>query len=322
MILYAEMLAAPMARPRVMSIGNTVLDVIGKTPDRMPRFGELAAGRGPADMGVGGNGAIAAAAAAAMGADVQLASSVGDDAWGSWLRERLDGLGVDTGQLVTVGGEPTATTLSMVRSDGERALLTHNGASDHHDLSLVDLSGLRPGDWVLVSSLFLVRGYSGEPLRELARAVGERGARMAMDLAWDGAGEWDPRMLALEEADIVLGNADEVRAVGCTTELDEAVASMMDRGIGTLVVKMGGDGARLVTSRGEDEMIPAPPVEPVNATGTGDVFNAALLVALSRGHDVQEAVAFACAAGAARVAGGCHTFPTLDDVEALLERGT
>lgn len=311
-----------MGNTRVVSIGNTVLDVIGKTPDTLPRFGELAAGRGPADMDIGGNGAIAAAAASVMGVRSSLASTVGDDVWGRWLRQGLDDLGVDTGQLVTVKDQPTATTLSLVRTDGERALLTHNGASESHDISKVDLQGIGKGDWVIFSSLFLVRAYSGEKMRRLAKEARSKGAGVMMDLAWDCTGEWDLSTLALPEADIVMGNYLEVKAVACKTDIDDAIAKMMDHGIEVLIVKMGKDGARIVTAKGIDVVVPAFDVDPVNSTGTGDVFNAALAVALADRRELEDAVAFACAAGALRVAGGCHTFPTVKDVETLLDKGT
>jgi len=307
-----------MGSPRVLSIGNTVLDVIGKTPDKLPRFGELAAGRGPADLDLGGNGAIAAAAASRLGVETSLASTVGDDVWGRWLRERLTAMGVDTHQLVTVPDLPTATTVSLVRTDGERALLTHNGASEGHDLSGVDVSSLGEGDWVLVSSLLLVKAYSGEGLRTLVRELRSRGTKVAMDLSWDCTGEWDLKGLALEEADLVLGNMDEVMAVACQTDLEDAMAKLMAHGVGTLIVKLGDQGARVVTRSGDDWTVPAFPVDPVNATGTGDVFNGALLVALSEGMGLEDAVRFACAAGALRVAGGCHTFPSREEVEALV----
>lgn len=273
-------------------------------------------------MDIGGNGAIAAAAASVMGVDTSLASTIGDDAWGRWLREGLKGLGVDTGQLVTVKGQPTATTLSLVRTDGERALLTHNGASESHDLSEVDLADIGQGDWVIFSSLFLVRAYSGEELRRLAKEARSRGAKVVMDLAWDCTGEWDLSTLALDEADIVTGNHMEIKAVACKTDLQDAIAKLMDHGIGTLIVKMGSEGARIITSKGVDVVVPAFDVDPVNATGTGDVFNAALVVALADGRDLEDAVRFACGAGALRVAGGCHTFPTVKDVDALLGKGT
>jgi ribokinase len=310
-----------MGGTKVLSVGNTVLDVIGKTPDKLPAFGELAAGRGPADMAVGGNGAIAAMAASALGVETSIASSVGDDVWGGWLREALEAAGVATDQLLVVAGEPTATTLSLVRTDGERALLTHNGASEDHDLSKVDLSSVSEGDWVLLSSLFLVKAYSGEVLRRVASEARERGAKVAMDLSWDCGGEWDVSTLALDEADILLGNHMEFKAVACSHDLDVAVERMMASGVDTLVIKLGDDGARLVTADGVDVVIPAPEVVPTNATGAGDVFNSAMLVALTRGRSVEDAVRFACAAGALRVSGGCHTFPTINEVEALLGDG-
>ncbi len=308
-----------MGKPRVLCIGNTVLDVIGKTPDELPRFGELAAGRGPADMDIGGNGAIAAAEAAVLGADSILASTVGDDVWGKWLLKQLDTMGVDTGQMVVVKEEPTSTTLSLVRTDGERALLTHKGASEGHDLGTVDLGPLEEGDWVLAASLFLINSYSGDDLRRVTTDARSKGAKVAMDLAWDCSGDWDLGMLDLENADIVLGNDMEVKAVACTTDLDAAVEKMMDHGVDTLVVKMGAKGARLITRDGTDVTIPAPGVDPINATGTGDVFNAALMVALAEGMGMEDAVRFACAAGALRVSGGCHTFPTREEVERLLQ---
>jgi ribokinase len=311
-----------MGGPRILSVGNTVLDVIGKTPDELPRFGELAAGRGPADMALGGNGAIAAAAGSVLGAESMLASTIGDDRWGTWLRDSLDTLGVDTGQLVTVKGHPTATTLSLVRTDGERALLTHNGASESHDLSQVDLSAIGEGDWVVLSSLFLVRAYSGDELKRIAREAKGKGAKVVMDMSWDCTGEWDISLLALDEADIVMGNLMEVKAVTCRSDLDDAIAKILGHGIKTLVVKMGDDGARVVTAEGEDFTVPSFEVDPINATGTGDVFNAALIVGLSEGRDLKEAARFACAAGALRVSGDTNTFPTVKDVEALLGTGT
>ncbi len=307
-----------MGRTRVLTIGNTVLDVIGKTPDELPRFGELAAGRGPADIDIGGNGAIAAAEVAILGGTSSLASTIGKDAWGKWLKKRLDQMGVDTRQLVTIKDQPTATTLSLVRTDGERALLTHNGASAAHDLGVVDLGSLEEGDWLLVASLFLVGAYSGDPLRRVTDEAHSRGARVALDLAWDCTGDWDLDNLSVDTADIVLGNDKEVKAVACATDLDTAVEKLMAKGIRSLVVKMGPEGARVVTREGLDVTVPALEIEPINATGTGDVFNAALMVALSEGKDLEEAVTFACAAGAVRVAGGCHKFPTREEVDGLL----
>jgi sugar/nucleoside kinase (ribokinase family) len=312
-----------MGQPKVLAVGNTVLDVIGKTPEALPRFGELAAGRGPASIDIGGNGARAAVEASVLGASSSLASAIGDDVWGEWLAEQLKRLGVDTAQLETIPGEPTATTLSLVRPDGERAMLTHNGASDHHDLSSVDVSALEDGSWLLIGSLFLIGTYSGDALRTLADGARSRGAKVVMDLAWDCSGEWDIKRVIPEVADVVTGNELEVKAIGCTMDLDVAIERAFEKGVENLVVKGGPKGATVMTKgMSEPVHIPAFEVEPVNATGSGDIFNAAMVYALGDGMDLVDAVTFACAAGALRVAGGCLTFPREDEIRALMEKGT
>jgi sugar/nucleoside kinase (ribokinase family) len=67
--------------------------------------------------------------------------------------------------------------------------------------------------------------------------------------------------------------------------------------------------------------VPAFEIEPRNATGSGDVFNAALVHALAEGKDLLDAVRFANAAGALRVAGGCLTFPTVEQIQDLMDKG-
>jgi ribokinase len=64
----------------------------------------------------------------------------------------------------------------------------------------------------------------------------------------------------------------------------------------------------------------APAVTPLDTTGAGDAFVAALTVALCRGEAADAALDFACAAGAAATlkAGAQPSLPVRQDVEALL----
>ncbi|MFN7128602.1 MAG: PfkB family carbohydrate kinase, partial [Brevundimonas sp.] len=65
-----------------------------------------------------------------------------------------------------------------------------------------------------------------------------------------------------------------------------------------------------------------PVVEAVDATGAGDAFVAAIVVALLEGMESAQALRFACAAGAfaATRAGAQPSAPERGDVEALLAR--
>ena len=62
--------------------------------------------------------------------------------------------------------------------------------------------------------------------------------------------------------------------------------------------------------------------EAVDTTGAGDTFTAALTLAMIEGQSPQEALVFACAAGAAAttVAGAQPSLPSRDEVEALLRQ--
>ncbi len=300
-------------------VGNSTVDLTGFLATDTLTFGALMGARAPAQICLGGNGALAAAAGAALGADVRLASAIGDDDWGSWIQGHLVAMGVDTTQVDVHRGTPSANTVAVVLPDGERALITHNGASDLQDLGMVELEGVGPGSWVLIASLGLVRSYSGEALWDLAERAKREGASVAMDLTWDPTGEWTVDRLSLQLADLVLGTDREFMSITGTDGLGAALRSLTDQGVGTAVAKLGERGASFVVAGGERIDVPAFRVVAANATGAGDVFNAALLVALSWGYALADAVVFASGAGALRASKSCDGFPTLEEVEALLE---
>jgi len=74
------------------------------------------------------------------------------------------------------------------------------------------------------------------------------------------------------------------------------------------LVTLGADGARWV-ERGVDgvQHCAAPPVQAVDTTGAGDVFHAALALALAEQRPTAEAVAWACAAAAMKCERGFGT---------------
>jgi ribokinase len=82
---------------------------------------------------------------------------------------------------------------------------------------------------------------------------------------------------------------------------------------------MGKEGALIVTDEYE-KLIPSIPVDAIDTTGAGDVFNGALAVAIAAGKDIAEAVAFACKAAAISVTGlgAQSSAPKLHEMEMYL----
>jgi hypothetical protein len=108
--------------------------------------------------------------------------------------------------------------------------------------------------------------------------------------------------ILFERADLVIVNEGEAAVYG----------GALDQARGLVAVTYGARGAALVEA--------APPaVTPVDTTGAGDCFSAALTLALVEGRPKEQALRFACAAGAAATtrAGAQTGMPWRAEVEAL-----
>ena len=135
------------------------------------------------------------------------------------------------------------------------------------------------------------------------------------------------QLLAL--ATLVTPNESELAALSATAldatltdeGIDRCARRLMARGASAVLVKLGARGARLVTASRRQSW-PASAMEVVDTTAAGDAFNGALAVALSERADLDDAIRFACAAGALSVtrAGAQSSMPTRDEVDLLLAR--
>jgi ribokinase len=133
--------------------------------------------------------------------------------------------------------------------------------------------------------------------------------------------------LVLNETELAFYAARDGSGVQETSEnLDvdavrEAARRLVAAGTKCVVVTRGAHGGVVVTER-TDFCYPPFAVEAVDSTGAGDSFCAALMVGLSDGMPLEQAVRFASAAGAlACTRFGAHpSLPWRHEVEALLER--
>src|SRR5205823_5307891 len=103
----------------LLAIGLTTLDVVASPIDRLPE-GEgttLIHGVACAPAGTAGGAAMVAAR---LGLAVKLASAVGADMVGRFVRMALEETGVDTALLPAIAGMVTSTTVLAIDSNGRR----------------------------------------------------------------------------------------------------------------------------------------------------------------------------------------------------------
>ena len=294
-----------------------------------PRFGQHEQVVASIEQTIGGSASIAAVGAAKLGLRVALVGVVGDDRFGRGMLAELADAGIDVTHCRTAPGRSTGASVILTRGD-DRAIMTASGTIG--DLVADDVPDelLARTRHVHVGSYFLLEGLRpGAP--GLARRVHAAGATFSVDPNWDPSGAWDGGLPALlPEVDVLLPNAAEARMLTGRSDPIEAARSLASGGVRPgpgdasragrplVVVKLGREGAVAVGPDGAEWRVPAFPIEPIDATGAGDAFDAAFLAVWLGGRPVEEAMALAVVAGAlsTRGSGGTAGQPTLVELEA------
>ena len=274
-------------------VGSINLDFVASAPS-LPVAGETVTGATLARH-PGGKGANQALAAAKLGAPVRLIGRVGDDAMAGEAMALMARFGVD---LSGVGADPVAPTgvaLIAVDPSGENQIVVAPGANHRVMPDQLPARIAMP----LIVQLEL-------PVETVEAAVGRATGFACANLA-PAAPVSDA---LLQRCDLIVVNALEAAFYG----------DRLHRGGGRVVVTLGAAGAVMYEGGLEVARATPPPVSAVDATGAGDAFVGAIVVALVEGMAPGAALAFACAAGAlaATRAGAQPSLPTRAEVEALL----
>jgi len=283
----------------VICSGNIVFDILVRPVDHLQWGTTMWVDA--ISQSLGGNGANTSYALARLGVPVRLLGMTGADPFGAQLLATLEGVGVNT-RWIARSGKPTATTVALVNSAGERVFLHRPGVSvdvlaEPVCFTAELAAGFSHYHLANVYGLPGVRLNAAESLAAARRA----GLTTSLDTGWDASGGWlDILGPCLPHTGIMFVNQDEARML--TGEADPAAAAARLRQLGArdVVMKFGENGCAVYT--GADCLrVPAFAVEAVDTTGAGDCFAGGFLAALHYGADLADAARFASAVGALSV---------------------
>jgi sugar/nucleoside kinase (ribokinase family) len=306
-------------RVDLLVLGDTNPDLV-LMGDVEPAFGQAERLVDEAQLTVGGSGAILACGAARLGLRVAFCGVVGDDLFGRFMRDELDGRGVDVRGLVVDESRRTGLTVVLARPH-DRAILTYEGAIGELRVDRIDPELLAAARHVHVSSYYLQRALAPD-LPALFEGVRGRNATTSLDPNWDPSERWGGGLRELlPHTDVFLPNATEATRIARVASVDEAATSLSALA-GLVVVKAGHDGA-VAARDGRFVRVPAPSVDAMDTTGAGDGFDAGFLASWLAGDDLERALAIANACGAlsTRAVGGVTAQPTIDEALALVKEG-
>lgn len=249
-------------------VGSNMVDLITYV-NRMPGPGETL--EAPAfEMGCGGKGANQAVAAARLGADVMMVTRVGDDVFGDNTIRNLESFGVDTRHVVKVAGKSSGVAPIFVEQSGENSILIVKGANADLLPAEVDKAA---ADLKQCGLILMQMEVPVETVYHAIELAAQNGIETILNPA-PAAANLDPERI--RQVTFLVPNESELALLsGLPTETDEAIItaarSLIARGIRTVIVTLGGRGARMITS---DEIVNIEPVKvtPKDTTGAGDAF--------------------------------------------------
>lgn len=303
-----------MKQPTILVVGSANMDLVVQAP-RIPVPGETILGGSFARVR-GGKGANQAVACSRLGARTMMLGRVGADGFGDELLAGLEGDGVDCSLLRRDDEAASGIAIIVIDESGENAIVVAPGANGR--VSTDDASAVRS-----LTGVDAVLCQLEVPVAAVEAAMGaarEAGAMTILDAA-------PPTRLPaslLAKVDVLSPNQTEACAIlgepidACLAP-EDAAGRLLDAGARQVVLKLGAKGA-LAAWEGGMELVPSFLIQPVDTTGAGDAFTAALAVSLASGKDLVAATTAACAAGAlaATVFGAAPSMPTAEAVVAFL----
>jgi fructokinase len=267
--------------PDVIALGELLIDFVptvsGVTLIEAPAFNK-APGGAPANV---------AAGLAKLGISSGFMGKVGNDAFGHFLAQTLQEVGVDTTALCFSAEARTALAFVSLRADGEREFMfyRHPSADMLYAPEEVDTAYIRRAKMLHYGSISLI----SEPSRSATLLAIETAKTAGLLISYDpnlrlnlwpsAKAAQEGILLAWPLAQLIKVSEEELAFLAGTEDLEGAARQLWHSNLRLLVITRGSAGCRYITSRFSGE-VPGFMVKAIDTTGAGDGFVAGLLKGL------------------------------------------
>ncbi|MCU5330725.1 ribokinase [Bacillus wiedmannii] len=289
--------------PNIAVVGSISMDLVAVSKKR-PKAGETVIGEAFHTI-PGGKGANQAVAAARLGANVAMVGAVGNDNYGTVVRNNLENERVFIDYVVPV--TDTATGIAhIVLAEEDNSIVVVQGANALVNESVVD----RSKDLLIKADMVVLQlEIPLETVKYVLAICEEHNIPVMLNPAPAQVLSED----VLEKATYITPNEHECRIV--LDDFTSPIEGLLAKYPNKLLMTEGSKGVRFHNGT-EIVHVPSIAVDVVDTTGAGDTFNGALAVALSEGETLQKAIRFANIAGGLSVTklGAQGGMPTRDRV--------
>lgn len=306
-----------MTEARVVVVGDSNVDMVLRPADH--------ANRNPApELHGGGTAANVSVGLSRLGASVAFVGAVGNDHFGTWVRDDLLSENIVVEGLKFIDNEFTVLVMAVIDQSGERQIYVWPPQGGPHlNLEPVDvnLSSYPNARWLHTTGICL----RGNPAAETILAVMEQ----ARSLGWTVSIDLNLRMeswgldtttrqffqRAITNSDIAFGNASEEIMPLAEMDTPEKAVQALCADQRTVIARLGERGA-LVCTPNDQFQSPAFATQIVDTLGAGDAFDAGFIMARLSGSDIEEAARWGNAVAALKIQRpGARGLPTLEELQ-------
>lgn len=279
---------------KIVIIGSSNVDLTVRT-SHIPSKGETIFGAAP-QTAFGGKGANQAVAVSRLGGDVSFITKVGADSYGNMMAENLVKEGIAAETVIRDAAAPSGVAWICVDDNGDNSIIVMPGANctmTKEDI-VPFLSLIKEADYLLMQLETPL-----EVVEHAASIAYENGVKVVLNPAPAQPLSDD----LLSKTYLLTPNEKECRLLCGETASDDVrtnAETLLAKGVKNVIVTLGEKGSILCNASGHAE-VPAVKVNAVDTVAAGDTYNGALVVALSEGRTMTEAMAFATKASAIAV---------------------
>ena len=267
---------------KILCIGEALMDMICTDKGK-----SLAEGNNFLKK-TGGAPTNVAAAIAALGGKVSLASKVGNDPFGQQLIDEMNSFGVDTKLMLKDPHHFTTLAFVSLMEDGERDFVFSRGADG--ELSEADIEQINL-DEIAIIHFGSATGFLPGPLQSAYKNLLQKALAKNIFISFDpnyrhllfkGNAQTfiDQSWCFLSQCNFFKVSDEEAMLLTGTDTLEAATNSLLEKTTAVFTITLGKDGTLLGYNKATS-VVESIPVKPVDTTGAGDAFVGAVLYQLS-----------------------------------------
>lgn len=312
--------------PQIITIGESMVMMVADQSDSLQFVTSYTRKIAGAESNV-------AIGLARLGHDVGWISAIGDDPFGTYIRNTIRGEGVDTSQVQILTEYPTGMLVKERNEIGDPKVFYYRrgSAASHITLDMVDESYFSHAKILHITGIFPALSENcRETLLQAVRLAKKQGAMVTFDpnirlKLWNKEEARVTLRKLASLSDLIMPGRKEAEILIGTGDWDQVKEYFHNAGNRYIVMKDGPDGAFYSHQEG-CEVVEAgyakgfPVRRVVDTVGAGDGFAVGILSALMEGLSLKQAVTRGNAIGslAVTVQGDVEGYPTRHQLEEYL----